>query len=420
MPSKAPTASAGRTVWLLNAKALGERLLGPGVRLLETVRVLREAGHEVRVVVEDPRSNPFPAGVVLRGWEDFRLEEIRPGDAVVANAYVAFPRLWRLLRSGIPFHLDLYCLTATEMLPAWEAAGNGARGLHKRRLRYVMAAARAERTWVSCSEQALLLSGMLLSEARWDRAVLANRFGPSCHAIPMGVSSAPFSCGAENPYPPSLHGRPVFLWGGNLWSWMDLETLAEAFGILARRGDPAVLFLLSGSNRSGRTEEDGPAKRLADRCRELGILGTSVVFNDVQVDPAGLAPWLEHACAGIMTNPATLEAAASWRTRYLDLLWAGRPLVVAGRDPLGDRMAAAGAAIQVPARDAAALADAVSALSLDPGRAADLGAASRSLGQKMTWKDSLRPFLSDLSDPSAFRGRGVRPGWRDLARYFLS
>lgn len=409
-----------RRVWFLGAQALGEKLLGPGVRLAEMVRATAEAGHEVRVVVESPRSDPFPEGIVARDWTGFSLDEIRPGDAVVANAYVSFPRLWKLLRSSIPFHLDLYCTTATEMLPQWDAADDPAasRSLRKRRLRYVLAASRAETTYVSCREQALVLSGMFLSESRWDRARLANRAIPSSLEVPMGVRGDTFPTGSANPYPSDLRGRPVFLWGGNLWSWMDLGTLAEAFGILARRADPAVLFLLAGRNRSGRADQDAPALELEERCRALGILGTSVVFNESSVDPSGLAPWLEHCRAGVMCNPDTLESQASWRTRYLDLLWAGRPLVVSGRDPLGDRMLAAGAASQVEPHRPEALADAISLLSREGSRAEGMGLASAELGRNLSWARSLEPMLRSFEDPHRFSKRGPSPGALDLARYF--
>lgn len=379
-----------------------------------------DAGHDVRVVVESPRSNPFPEGIVARDWTRFSLDEIRPGDAVVANAYVSFPRLWKLLRSSIPFHLDLYCTTATEMLPRWDAANDpiAARSLRKRRLRYVLAASRAEATYVSCREQALVLSGMFLSESRWDRARLANRTIPSSLEVPMGVRGGAFPAGSANPYPRGLHGRPIFLWGGNLWSWMDLGTLAEAFGILARRGDPAALFLLAGRNRSGRADQDAPALELEARCRALGILGTSVVFNERSVDPSGLAPWLEHARAGVMCNPDTLESQASWRTRYLDLLWAGKPLVVSGRDPLGDRMHGAGAALQVEPHRPEALADAIASLSRDAERAEAMGRAAGNLGRDLSWTRTLEPMLRSLADPARFSRTGPGPGASDLARYF--
>jgi len=410
-----------RTVWLLNSQAFGERLLGPGVRLCEMARAARDNGHDVRVVVESPRSNPLPEGIPLRDWGDFSLDEIRPGDAVVANAYLGFPRLWRLLRSEIPFHLDLYCLTATEMMPMWNALGSpgaAARGLRKRRLRYVMTASRAETTWVSCREQALVLAGMFLAEGRWERARLSDAGVASSLQVPMGVRSDAFPTGSANPYPQALHDRPVFLWGGNLWSWMDLPTLADAFGILSRRGDPAVLFLLARGNRSGRADEDAAVREFTERCARAGTLGTSVVFNDREVGPDGLAPWLEHAHSGVMANLPSLESQASWRTRYLDLLWAGKPLVVSGDDPLADRMSACGAAAKSASGDAEALADAIAAMGRDGAQARRMGAMSKRLGEELSWSRTLAPFLDALEDPAAFRHVGIRPSATDLFRYF--
>ncbi|HOX52137.1 MAG TPA: glycosyltransferase [Fibrobacteria bacterium] len=409
-----------RRVWILTGRALGKGLLGPAVRLKAMAEAAAMEGHEVHAVVEAPESNPLPSTVRLHDLRGFDLGEIRPGDGLVLSPYLSAPTAWKILRSDLPFHLDLYCVTATEQMPLWARSPGKARDTERAKLRrrYLLHAMRAETIYVSCIEQWLVVAGMFLSERDWRRGGLADSLTRKVREVPMGVSEAPFPTGSPNPYPAALQGRPVFLWGGSLWNWFDLPCLVEAFRILQERGSDATLFFLSGGNRTERASEDDPVRWVREQAERLGILGKNVFFNDVSVAPDALAPWLEHCTAGILTNPASLESLSSWRTRVLDLLWAGKPLVASGRDPLGDRMHRAGASLTTTAGDAESLADSIRALATDPARCQAMGESARRLAPDLSWSRNLSPLLEALRTPASFRDRGIRPGWMDALRYF--
>lgn len=411
-----------RKVWILAGKAFGKAPLGPAVRIREMAKAAAERGHEVHVAVVAPESNPLPAGIELHDLSKLDLDGIRPGDGLVFGPYLPAPLAWRLLRTGIPFHLDLYCVTATEQLALWERSPGKARDAERLKLRkrYLLHARAAETIYVSCLEQWLVVAGMFLSEPSWARARAADSRTPDVRELPMGVREDPFPCGAENPYPKALHGRPVFLWGGSLWNWFDLATLLDAFAILQERGSDAALFFLSGTNRTERSSEDDPVRWMRAQAQARGLLDRTIFFNQTSVSPGQLAPWLEHCRAGILSNPPSLEALSSWRTRYLDLLWARKPLVVSGVDPLGGRMSEAGGALRVPAGSARDLADAVQRLADDRGLASGMGDHLSELAARLSWSRNLSPFLDALEDPGAFTRRGFRPGWKDAVGYLAS
>jgi len=153
----------------------------------------------------------------------------------------------------------------------------------------------------------------------------------------MGVSDEPFSTGNPWPYPGAMRNRRIFLWGGGIWNWFDVPTLLEAFALLQENGSSAALFFLGGRRLSGREEHERPIRAALEKASSLGILDRSVFFNERAAQPQELPGYLEHCVAGAMSNPASFESATSWRTRYLDLLWAGKPLVVSGSDPLAER-----------------------------------------------------------------------------------
>lgn len=411
-----------RRVWILTGKALGKGLLGPAVRLQAMAEASLHEGHEVHVVVEAPESNPLDESIHLHDLRSFDLNQIREGDGVIVSPYLNAPVAWKILRSGIAFHLDLYCVTATEQMALWARTPGKARDVERAKLRkrYLLHAMRAESIYVSCMEQWLVVAGMFLSERDWTRGGLADALTRKVKEVPMGVKEIPFPSGSANPYPPHLQNRPVFLWGGSLWNWFDLPCLIETFRILQSRGSDAALFFLSGGNRTERASEDDPIRWVHGKAQELGLLGSNVFFNEVSVGPTELAPWLDHCQAGILTNPPSLESLSSWRTRLLDLLWAGKPLVSSGRDPLGDRMQRAGAAIQVAAGDPSALADAVTEIVSSSSRRDSMGDAAHRIAADLSWSRCLDPFLGAISDGEGFQDVGIRPTLIDAARYLAS
>ena len=408
-----------RRVWIIAGRAFGKGLLGPAVRIVEMARHAAMEGHEVHVVVLDPEVNPLSEGVRLHDLRTMDFSAIGKGDAVVLSPYLPAPVAWKFLRSDIPFHLDLYCVTATEQMALWARTPGKARDVERAKLRkrYLIHAMGAESIYVSCMEQWLVVAGMFLSERDWSRGGLADSLTRKVVEVPMGVRDEPFPEGSPSPYPEHLRHRPIFLWGGSLWNWFDLPTVIESFRILRQENSEAALFFLSGGNRTERASEDDPIRFVRGRAQELGLLGENIFFNEVSVGPTELAPWLEHCRAGILTNPNSLESLSSWRTRYLDLLWAGRPLAASGKDPLADRMQRAGAALQVPAEDPRALAEAISTLASDREPARSMGAASRRLGRELSWKTNLSPFLSSLQGEDSFRDVAIRPSFLDAIGY---
>jgi len=408
--------TSARTVHLLHRNPFQDLLLGPELRVARLAATLAEAGH--RVVVHAPASttNPLVPGVELRPLAPGFTRAISPGDAVVAGELLPARATLELLRGRVPFHWDCYGLSLPETL-SFTGTWPWRRSLADRRrkmVRYRMLFARAERTWVSHAGQGHFLAALLASSPRRGDAAAAFDAPARLLEIPMGTPETPPPRGAGSPYPSHLRGRPILLWGGGIWNWFDVPTVVEAFGVLARRGQPHALFFLSGRNEATR-DYDAPLQAAFRSAESAGLLGSSVVFNDRRVSPDGLGPWLEHATAGVMGNLPTLESRLSWRTRYLDLLWAGLPLAASGPDPLAERMAARGAARIAPCRAPEALADAIVEI-CGPARE-EACRASLAFGDELRWSRVVRPFLGILDDPGAFRRRPSRPSPLDLLRY---
>jgi len=94
-----------------------------------------------------------------------------------------------------------------------------------------------------------------------------------------------------------------------------------------------------------------------------------------------------------------VETRYSFRTRALDALWAGLPIVTTEGDALADLVSAAGAGVGVPPRDVAALAAAIETLLGDREARESAAEAARRLAGELRWSNVLRPLLDYCAAP---------------------
>jgi len=186
---------------------------------------------------------------------------------------------------------------------------------------------------------------------------------------------------------------------------MDPRPLLEAFKILYLKNNNAVLFFIAGKNHSENPDENYSMNAAKKYASEIGVAGYNVFFNKNQATPADLPKYLSHCFAGILFNSPSLESHQSWRTRLLDLLWAGKPALVAGKDPLSERMKATGAAIST-GESPTEIALAVESMLSDD--LSNMKIAASKMGQNMTWPKVLSPFIHSILNETNFSQSGVK------------
>lgn len=407
-----------RYIHLHTGRFASEVLLGPDLRALEMARAATRAGLDATLFADVPTARQWE-GIRLSPLREFRVSSVRAGERIVLSESVAARLAFQLARESIPFHVDLYGFPPAELPAVYMGWPPSARRIDRirRALRIQFATAHAERIYLSHPGQMAMLAGMISAGPQANAPELLEGLSERIVYLPMGTPT--FTDPGENPYPTALRERPVFLFGGGMWPWFDLRSLVEAFALADSRGSKAALFFLSGKDLTGIEAN----RRLVETIRELadglGASERSVFFNERDARPSDLAAYVGFCRAGAMANAGGLESTLAWRTRYLDLMAAGRPLVLAGDDPLGSMMARADAALVTPSGNPQALADSICRLAQDDALAARMGEASRELGASLTWERTLEPFRNILASPSGFR-KSRRPGWLWLVRYAVS
>ena len=93
-------------------------------------------------------------------------------------------------------------------------------------------------------------------------------------------------------------------------------------------------------------------RQLAD---ELGLTDKFVFFNEGWVDYNDRQNYLLDADLGVSTHFEHIETTFAFRTRVLDYIWAGLPLVVTEGDNFGDLVEREGLGVVVAERDVSAI-----------------------------------------------------------------
>jgi glycosyltransferase involved in cell wall biosynthesis len=386
------------SVLVLSSEPVGERMAGPAIRAAELARALA-AEHDVTLAAPAPSVSPDP-GVRLMdaGFEDYErlVEAAREHDVLVAQELP--PTLAGTL-AGLPVRvvLDLYNPIVIEVLEA--VVSRPARA--QRRIQGLIAARTLAQLAVAdlvlCASERqrdLWVGGMALSGVI---ELDAYRRDPSLRSlvdvVPFGIPEGPppEATGAiRAAFPAIEEGERILLWAGGIWGWLDAATPIRA---VAQLEDTHLVFMGIGRPSLELTGQEGFVGRARELARAEGLEGRRVHFNDGWVPYAERGEWLAEADLGGSAHLDQLEARYSFRTRILDYLWAGLPVVASRGDALGDLVEARGLGEAVEPGDVDGFAAGCRALLGDPARYEAVQGRIAELRPGLVWSEAARPLV---------------------------
>lgn len=413
-----------RRILVVTLDTLAERMAGPAIRAFEIARALG-AEHDVRLLTFGDCSRKGEGFTTARTTvEEFRAE-VEAADVVVVQGYIVATFDW-LQDSGVVLVVDLYdpfhieSLEVERFRPAPERHAALARALTELGAQ----ARRGDFFLCASGKQRDLWIGHLAA---------AGRVNPDTYDADTSLRSlidvVPFGMDAAAPVQRE-HGikgvvegigadDPVVLWGGGVYNWFDPLTVIRAVD-RARAAVPDLrLYFLGMKHPNPDVPEMAMAVRTRELSDELGLTGTHVFFNEDWVPYERRADYLLDADIGVSAHFDHVETAFSFRTRILDYLWAGLPIVCTDGDHFGALVTGEGLGEAVPAEDVGALADALTVLLTDEVRMTQARDAVARVAATHTWTEALAPLVEFCRDPhrSADAGRlaaereaGLEPG----------
>jgi len=183
----------------------------------------------------------------------------------------------------------------------------------------------------------------------------------------------------------------VLLWAGSILDWLDPQVLIRAVARLAKRRDDIKLFFMGTRHPN---PDVPPMKAVEDAvalARELGVVNNSVFFND-WVAYSDRWRYLSEADLGLSTHGDHLETRLSFRTRILDYIWAGLPIVCTTGDTFAGLVSERGLGRVVPPGDADALALAIEQLLGDRDERARCRQQLLALADEFRWSRVVQPL----------------------------
>ncbi len=395
--------NAAVSVLIISHDVVGAKMAGPGIRYWELARVLAPQFHVVLAV---------PGDTSFRPPDDVRLTSYQPGEwstlaraAEQANAILLcgdvlmwFPELEEI---ETPLIVDGYDPHPMETLALF--AGSSEQSYrHRESERTLRTQCRAGDFFICASER----------QRDWWLGLLeaAGRINPYTYnedpslrklvdVVPYGLPSAPphhnqrVLKGVWSGIAPEDR---VLLWGGGLWQWLDPLTAVRAMALMRERRDD-VRLVLPGTRHPNPAVLDMPMRedtvRLAE---ELGLMNKQVFFGD-WVPYEDWSNYLLEADVGLSLHFDTLETRLAFRSRILDYVWAGLPMVVTEGDALSQQVGSLGLGEVIGYGKEQELASAVLRLLDRPRLSFD-----RAFGQAQrvfTWQRAAGPLAEFCTNP---------------------
>jgi glycosyltransferase involved in cell wall biosynthesis len=186
----------------------------------------------------------------------------------------------------------------------------------------------------------------------------------------------------------------VILWGGGVYNWFDPLTLVRAIDRLRQRLPTVRLLFLGMRHPNPGIPEMRMAVDTQRLAEELGLVDQHVFFNRTWVDFEDRQNYLLDADVGVSTHLDHIETEFSFRTRILDYLWAGLPILATDGDSFAHVIRRDGLGVVVPPRDVEAVERGLEQLLTDEVFAATCRANIARVTPELTWSACLEPLVA--------------------------
>ena len=403
---------AARRILLITFDVIGPRIGGSAIRVLGLARALADAGHLPTVAAvridEGHPDQPFPIRPFDSASPREAVEPFLENAACAVLPLHALARLPFLPGARIPLVFDIYDPVLFELMETAPDAAveNPAEQLrsHVQLLNHVL---RRGDFFICASErQRDFWLGALAANGRIPASATADpELRDLIDVVPFGIDPTPIAPANAGRFSltatiPALAGAErIVVWPGSIWDWTDSQIVMKAMRILAQSSPGIHLVLFAGRHPTeGQigTSAAGKARALAN---EFQLNGRSVHFIDDYIPYGERGRYLAECDVAVSTHRANLESRFAYRTRLLDCVWAGLPIVCTEGDVMAEMVERHGFGIVVPAGDAEALACAIQRICMNAEFAATCRTNIVEGRHLFGWSDAVEPLARFCRQP---------------------
>lgn len=390
---------------VITADVLSDRMAGPAIRALHIAEELGRRHDVVLISTAECSITDPPVPSRYASWAQLE-RAVADADVVVLQGFVTYHAPW-LVRGDKILVIDLYDPVHLEQLEQLKQRGAvERRATHDLTVRVLNEQlVRGDFFLCASEEQRHLWLGQLaafgrLNPENYDR-------DPSLRSL---IAVCPFGLPDDPPTRrrPAIKGfvagigadDKVILWAGGVYNWFDPLTLVRAVHHIRAEHPDVRLYFLGMKHPNPDVPEMHMAWQTRQLADELGLTGKHVFFNEGWVAYDERQDYLLDADVGVSTHFAHLETTFSFRTRMLDYLWAGLPIVATGGDAFGGLIEREGLGCTVSERDQDGLAAALALALYDEDFAARCRANVARVRAQFAWQHALAPLVAFCENPS--------------------
>jgi glycosyltransferase involved in cell wall biosynthesis len=391
-------------ILIISHDVVGERMAGPGIRYWQLARVLSRS-YDVTLAVPgrapdgDPLFHVFAYD--LNDWDSL-TGAVQASDVLMPCGFIIrqFPQL---VQTGLPIVIDGYDPYMVETLARSQSAppelAAAALATCQQQLEqeclhgdFFLCASERQRYW---------WLGMLQVYGRVNKVTF-----DSDASLANLLATVPFGCSPDSitrtrsvmrgVLPGVGPEDKVVLWGGGIWDWLDPLTLLRAMRRVVDRRPDARLVFPGTRHPNSSVPVMVMHEQAVQLARDLGLLDTHVFFGD-WVAYEDWPNYLLEADIGLSLHFDTLETDLAFRSRVLDYIRGGLPMVVTCGDATSEIVARYGLGVIVGYEDVPAVADAILQLLDEPRTARRPGfEAARA---ELSWENAARPLVEFCRQP---------------------
>lgn len=398
-----------KKILFVTLEPISERMAGPAIRAVELGRQLSD---EFQVTIFSPVASDYELSGSESGNLNLtsclskrKLYDLAQSCDIIyvqANVLKAYPKLSRLDKFLV---VDLYDPILLSVLAQY-ADDPITSSASYRLMHHVLEKHMISADFCICASerQRDYWIGRFCAIGRLSPEIY--RFDPSFRkvldVVPFGLPAHPATrngTGLKGQVAGIGPNDKVLLWGGGIWEWFDPLTVIEAVAKLSPSHPELKLFFMGWKSPNPQVPLMEMALKSKSLAQKLGVLDKSVVFHETWVPYEQRVNYLLDADIAVSAHFDLPETRFAFRTRMLDYLWAGLPVITTGGDQLAETIAARGAGIALPYKDIDAWSHAISRVLSDSAFAQQLRQSSADLSQDFVWNKAAEPLRTFCRNP---------------------
>jgi glycosyltransferase involved in cell wall biosynthesis len=199
-------------------------------------------------------------------------------------------------------------------------------------------------------------------------------------------------------------GDLVILWTGGIYPWFDAITLVKAMEKVVTEVKNARLIFMGGKHPRMHAPPESYYKT-QKLVKKIGLLNKNIFFIDQWVPWYEMQNYFLEADLAVNTHPVHLETELSFRTRVINYIWGGLPIITTGGDEISELVKKYGCGEIVKPADHDELAEIMVELLSDEKKRKKMSENAKKLAKEITWSNAIKPLDEFCRNPQIAEDR---------------